>query len=150
MRKKIIIFVIGLVLVLACFFEYSNYQNKVTVDNGQSWSEGGGNGETPSTNFPLEDNVKGVSLDIDTECGRFIKLEDGRDSHDMKKIPNKGSVIIKVEDDESNVVKSFTIKGGESLSKTVLLGKGSYVLKISSEGGFEGKIESKVYAWKLI
>ncbi|GKX68923.1 hypothetical protein [Inconstantimicrobium mannanitabidum] len=149
MRKKIIIFAIGLILVLACFFEYSNYQNKVLVDDGQTWMEGGG-GELSSTSFPFEDNVKCVNLDIGTECGKFIKLENGKDSNDMKNIPNKGSVTIEIRDDESNVVKSFTIKGGEKLSKTVFLGKGSYDLKISARDGFEGKIESKVYAWKLI
>ncbi|GKX68924.1 hypothetical protein [Inconstantimicrobium mannanitabidum] len=150
MRKKIIIFVIGLVLVLACFFEYSNYQNKVTVTGGQSNILVAGDSDTSRGNIELEDNVKCVSLNIDTECGEFIKSDNGSYGQNMKKIPNKGSVIIRIKDDESNVVKSFTIKGGESLSKIVLLGKGNYSLEIGLRDGFQGKIEPNVYAWKLI
>lgn len=151
MRKKIIICVIGFVLVLFSVFEYSNYANAICNPGGRLGV--GGDGTTDEGELEFSDNMRFLQLSINPICGEDLPNAEGSlggKNGRFKNLPDKGSVIVKIVDEEGNVYKSYTVKSGADWSKTIIVGKGEYHMELETVGGFTGAVKHSSRLWKLI
>lgn len=156
MRKKKIICFMEIIFILLCMHAYSNYNLRQCAAASIETDFKPDVVLDPPFNIPLSDEIKVLSIKLMAQSGQRSATTDPNvvernfKGDGFNKLSNKGYIVIKIIDDEENVVKSYTLKSGGILSKIIILNKGNYHFQYESKDDFEGYMEDDTFVWKLI